>query len=66
LKLLQAFNHEERPMTTQDFISALFYAMDQEMLDVPKHPEAKLSPREVVTLALLFAVKGGGMRAFYR
>jgi hypothetical protein len=66
LKLLQAFNHEEHPMTTQDFISALFYAMDQEMLDVPKHPEAKLSPREVVTLALLFAVKGGGMRAFYR
>jgi hypothetical protein len=45
---------------------ALFYAVDQEMLDVPKHPEAKLSPSEVVTLALLFAVKGGGMRAFYR
>jgi hypothetical protein len=53
-------------MTTPDFIIALFYAVDQETLDVPKHPEAKLSPREVVTLALLFAVKGGGMRAFYR
>jgi hypothetical protein len=53
-------------MTTPDVIIALFYAVDQEMLDVPKHPEAKLSPREVVTLALLYAIKGGGTRAFYR
>ena len=40
-------------MTTPDFIIALFYAVDQEMLDVPKHPDAKLYPSEVVTLALL-------------
>jgi hypothetical protein len=53
-------------MTTQDFIIALFYAVDQEMLHVTKHPEAKLYPSEVVILALVFAVKGGGMRAFYR
>ena len=53
-------------MTTQDFIIALFYAVDQERLDVPKHPDAKLYPSEVVTLALLFASKGGGARAFYR
>jgi hypothetical protein len=53
-------------MTTQDFIIALFYAVDQEMLDVPKHPDAKLYPSEVVTLALLLAIKGGGTRAFYR
>ena len=53
-------------MTTQDFIIALFYAVDEEMLEVPKHPEAKLYPSEVVTLALLFAIKGGGARAFYR
>src|SRR5262249_28481268 len=31
-----------------------------------KHPDAKLYPSEVVTLALLYAIKGGGMRAFYR
>ena len=31
-------------MTTRDFIMALFYAVDQEMLDVPKHPDAKLYP----------------------
>jgi hypothetical protein len=53
-------------MTTPDFILALFYTVDQERLDVPKHPEAQLSPSEVVTLALLYAVKGGGMRAFSR
>jgi hypothetical protein len=40
--------------------------MDQEMLDVPKHPEAKLYPSEVVTLALLHVIKGSGIRAFYR
>jgi hypothetical protein len=53
-------------MTPPDFVIALFYAVDQEMLDVPKHPEAKLSPSDVVTLALLQAVKGGGTRAFSR
>ena len=53
-------------MTPPDCIIVLFYAVDQEMLDVPKHPEAKLSPSEVVTLALLHAVKGGGTRAFSR
>ena len=53
-------------MTTQDFIIALFYAVDQEMLEVPKHPDAKLYPSEVVTLALRSAIKGGGTRAFYR
>jgi hypothetical protein len=53
-------------MTTQDFLIALFCAVDQEMLDVPKHPDAKRYPSEVVTLALLFAIKGGGTRAFSR
>jgi len=53
-------------MTTPDFIIALFYAVDQEMLDVPKHPEAKRYPSAVGTLALLHASKGGGTRAFSR
>jgi hypothetical protein len=53
-------------MTTPDFIIALFYAVDQEMLDVPKHPDATLYPSAVVTLALLHAMKGGGTRAFSR
>jgi hypothetical protein len=33
---------------------------------VPTHPDAKLSPSAVVTLALLHALKGGGTRACYR
>ena len=39
-------------MTPPDFIIALFDAVDQEMLAVPQHPDAKLYPSEVVTLAL--------------
>jgi hypothetical protein len=53
-------------MITPEFILALFYAVDQDMLDVPKHPEATLSPRAGVTLALVHAITGGGTRAFYR
>jgi hypothetical protein len=36
------------------------------MLDVKKHSQASLYPSEVVTLALLFALKGVGSRPFYR
>jgi len=53
-------------MTTQDFIITLFCAVDQEMLSIPKRPDATLYPSAVVTLALLYALKGGGTRAFYR
>ena len=53
-------------MTTWDFIIALFYHIDQQMHDMPKHPEAHLWPSEVVTLGLLHALKGGGNRPFYR
>ena len=53
-------------MTTVDFITALFCQVDEVLHDVPKHPQAKLYPSEVVTLALLFALKGGGEHAFYR
>jgi hypothetical protein len=53
-------------MTTQDFIMTLFCQVDDQMAAVPKRPDAKLYPSEVVTLALLFAIKGVGTRAFYR
>jgi hypothetical protein len=33
---------------------------------MPKHPEARLWPSEVVTLGRLHALKGGGNRPFYR
>ncbi len=53
-------------MTTVDFITALFCRIDDQLRDVPKHSQANLYPSEVVTLALLFALKGVGNRAFYR
>jgi hypothetical protein len=53
-------------MTTWDFIIALFYHVDEQMHDIPTHPEAHLWPSEVITLGLLHALKGVGNRAFYR
>jgi hypothetical protein len=53
-------------MTTIDFITALFYEVDEQLRAIPKHPEAHLWPSEIVTLGLLHALKGGGNRAFYR
>jgi len=53
-------------MTTVEFITALFYEVDEQLRAIPKHPEAHLWPSEVVTLGLLHALKGGGNRAFYR
>jgi len=46
-------------MTTVDFITDLFCRVDDVLRDLPKHPQANLHPSEVVTLALLFALKGG-------
>ena len=53
-------------MTTVDFITAFFYAVDEQLRAIPKHPEARLWPSEVVPLGLLHALKGVGNRAFYR
>jgi hypothetical protein len=53
-------------MTTEDLIILLFCAVDDEMGGVPRHPQARLSPSEVVTISLLFALKGGHFRAISR
>ena len=53
-------------MMTVEFITALFYEVDEQLRAIPKHPEAHLWPSEVVTLGLLHALKGGGNRPFYR
>jgi hypothetical protein len=53
-------------MTTEDFITELFCRIDDAMKAIPKHPQANLYPSEVVTLAILFAIKGVGDRAYYR
>ena len=52
--------------TTSDFITALFYEVDEQLGAIPKHPEAHLWPSEVVTLGLLHALKGVGNRPFSR
>ena len=53
-------------MTTENFITELFCRIDDAMKNIPKHSQANLYPSEVVTLAVLFALKGVGDRAFYR
>lgn len=53
-------------MTTEDVISELFYRVDEAMTAIPKHPLSNLRPSEIVTVGLLFALKGVGTRAFYR
>jgi len=53
-------------MSTVEFITALFFEVDEQLRAIPKHPEAHLWPSEVVTLGLLHALKGVGNRPFYR
>jgi hypothetical protein len=53
-------------VTTQDFITELFCRVYDQMKGEPKHPQASLHPSEVVTPALIFAIKGVGNRPFYR
>jgi hypothetical protein len=53
-------------MTDSDFIIELFCRVDDMMKDVKKHPQAKMHPSELVTLGIVFALKGVGSRAYYR
>jgi hypothetical protein len=53
-------------MTTEDILIHIFCLVDDEMKAMPKHSQAKLYPSELVTIAILFALKGGHFRAFYR
>ena len=53
-------------MTDEDFIIELFCRVDDTMDKVTKHPQAKLYPSELVTIGIAFALKGVGVRAFYR
>lgn len=53
-------------MTTEDIITLIFMEVDEAMPNLAKHPQAKLYPSELVTIGILFALKGRGFRAFYR
>jgi hypothetical protein len=53
-------------MTTELIIAAIFCCVDDRMRDVLRHPQAKLYPSELVTIGILFTLKGGHFSAFYR
>ena len=53
-------------MTTEDIIMLIFCAVDDRLGKVSKERNAKLYPSEVITIGILFALKGGHFRAFYR
>ena len=53
-------------MPILDCIIALFVFVDDQMKDVKNHPQEILSPAELVTIGLLYALKGVNQSAFYR
>jgi hypothetical protein len=53
-------------MTTEDIILHIFYLVATRMPSLRRHSQAKLYPSELVTIGILFALKGGYFRAFYR
>ncbi len=53
-------------MTTGDIILHIFCFVDGHLPHIPKHPQARLYPSALVTTGILFALKGGSFRAFYR
>lgn len=53
-------------MTTELIIILIFCVVDNGLGVVPKERNAKLYASEVVTIGILFALKGGRFRAFYR
>jgi hypothetical protein len=53
-------------MTTGDIILHIFCLVDDTLPYIAMHPQAKLYPSELVTIGILFSLKGGFFRAFYR
>ncbi len=53
-------------MSTEEILLRLFEIVDPQLADVKKRSDAKLYPSEIVTIGLMFALKGGRYRPFYR
>ncbi|MGH2370992.1 MAG: transposase [Chloroflexota bacterium] len=53
-------------MATADLIIHMFCLVDDRLGGLAKHPQARLWPSELVTIGLLYALKGGSFRSFYR
>jgi hypothetical protein len=65
LGLLKPTTREDG-MPTDEIIIRLFLIVDERLGDIKKRPDARLYASEIVTIGLLFALKGGRYRAFYR
>lgn len=53
-------------MTQEHFIIELFCRVDDMLPKIQEHLQAKLSISELITLGLLFALKGSSQHAYYR
>jgi hypothetical protein len=53
-------------MTTGDIILHIFCHVDDQLPLIERHPQTLLYPSELVTIGILFSLKGGSFRAFYR
>ena len=53
-------------MAIVDFITELFCRVDDQINDVSGHSQQSLAPSELATIGILYAIKGVGVRAFYR
>ena len=53
-------------MTTGDIILYIFILVDDSLPYIAMHSQATLYPSELVTIGILFSLKGGSFRAFYR
>lgn len=64
---LQGAQIERRNLMTTGYIFLyIFCITDDSFLDIAKHPQSKLYPSELVTIGILFCLKGSYFRAFYR
>lgn len=53
-------------MTTEDIILHIFCFVDDALPKIRRHSQAKLYPSELVTIGILFSLKGGFFSVFYR
>jgi len=66
VKVTKPITKETKTVTQEQFIIELFCRVDDMLPKTQEHIQAKLSISELVTLGLLFALKGTSQHAFYR
>ena len=52
-------------MTQEEFIADLFIRVDDAMKEIVKDPRAKLWPSELISIGILFVLRGQSQRRFY-